>query len=89
MDPKPKSRRELLKGGAAAVGAAAAGAAVSKTAFAQTPASGPRSPSYAENEAPMVPASDDLVAYGVRSHYVTSKRIPSTTGTRSHPTTLA
>ena len=25
----------------------------------------------------MIPVSDDLVAYGVRSHYVTSKRIPT------------
>jgi len=79
MDRKTKSRRELLKGGVAAVGAAAAGAAVSKTAFAQTPASGAL-PSYAENEAPMIPLTDDLIGYGVRSHYVTSKRIPSTTG---------
>ena len=79
MDPKRSSRRELLKGGAAAVGAAAAGAAVSKTAFAQTPASGPAPslPTYAANEAPMVPASEDVIAYGVRSHYVTSKRIPA------------
>jgi sulfane dehydrogenase subunit SoxC len=78
MDPKSKSRRELLKGGAVAVGTVAAGASVSKIAFAETPASGPAAslPSYAANEAPMVPASDDVIAYGVRSHYVTSKRIP-------------
>src|ERR1700683_1905165 len=79
MDPKPSSRRELLKGAALAVGTVAAGASVSKIAFAQTPASGPAPalPSYAENEAPMVAASDDVIAYGVRSHYVTSKRIPA------------
>ena len=79
MDPKPSSRRELLKGGALAVGTVAAGASVSKIAFAQTPASGPAPalPSYAANEAPMVPASEDVIAYGVRSHYVTSKRIPA------------
>src|SRR5580698_5918502 len=77
MDPKPKSRRELLKGGALAVGTVAAGASVSKIASAQTLASGPALPTYAANEAPMVPASEDVIAYGVRSHYVTSKRIPA------------
>src|SRR5690242_2041818 len=79
MDPKSKSRRQLLKGGAAAIGTVAAGASVSKIASAQTPASASTSalPSYAVNEAPMVPASEDVIAYGVRSHYVTSKRIPT------------
>ena len=84
MDPKSKSRRELLKGGALAVGTVAAGASISKIAFAQSPASDVL-PTYAENEAPMIPVSDDLVAYGVRSHYVTSKRIPATTGYASSP----
>ena len=79
MDPKRSSRRQLLKGGAVAVGTVAAGASVSKVAFAQNPASGPAPalPSYAANEAPMVAASEDVIAYGVRSHYVTSKRIPA------------
>ena len=84
MDSKRSSRRELLKGGALAVGTVAAGASVSKIAFAQTPASDAL-PTYAENEAPMIPVSDDLVAYGVRSHYVTSKRIPATTGYMTSP----
>jgi len=79
MGSKRTSRRELLKGGALAVGTAAAGVSVSKIASAGTPAPGPAPslPSYAANEAPMVPATDDVVAYGVRSHYVTSKRIPA------------
>jgi len=79
MDPKPRSRRDLLKGGTLAVATVAAGASVSKIAFAQTPASGPAPalPTYAENEAPMVAPSDDVIAYGTRSHYVTSKRIPA------------
>jgi sulfane dehydrogenase subunit SoxC len=79
MDPKPRSRRELLKGGALAVGTVAAGASVSKIALAQTPASGaaPALSTYAANEAPMVAPSDDVIAYGSRSHYVTSKRIPA------------
>ena len=70
MDPKRTNRRELLKGSALA----AAGAAVSTSALAQA---GAKLPTYAENEAPMIAADDDLVAYGVRSHYVTSKRIPT------------
>src|ERR1700676_2009650 len=73
VDSKSSSRRELLKGGALAVGAAAAGASVSKTALAQTPA--PALPSYAVNEAPQIPVSQDVVAYGVRSRYVKSVRI--------------
>jgi len=73
VDSKSSSRRELLKGGALAVGAAAAGATVGKTALAETPA--PALPSYAANEAPQIPVSPDVVAYGVRSHYVKSVRI--------------
>ena len=73
MDSKPSSRRELLKGTALAVGAAAAGASVGKTALAETPA--PALPSYAVNEAPQLPVSADVVAYGVRSRYVKSVRI--------------
>jgi sulfane dehydrogenase subunit SoxC len=77
MGSKRSSRRELLKGGALAVGAVAAGASVSKTALAQTPAPAPEPalPSYAVNEAPQIPVSPDVVAYGVRSHYVKSVRI--------------
>ena len=77
MDPKSKSRRQLLKGGAAAIGTVAAGASVSQIASAKAPDPAPALPSYAANEAPMVPASEDVIAYGVRSHYVTSKRIPT------------
>ena len=79
MGSKRSSRRELLKGGALAVGAVAAGASVSKTALAQTPAPAPAPepalPSYAVNEAPQIPVNSDVVAYGVRSHYVKSVRI--------------
>src|SRR6185437_15164343 len=68
-----------LKGGALAVGTVAAGASVSEIASAQTQTSdrAPSLPTYAANEAPMVLASEDVIAYGVRSHYVTSKRIPA------------
>jgi sulfane dehydrogenase subunit SoxC len=84
MDSKPSSRRDLLKGGALAVGAVATGASVSALgpgaitpALAETPASGPAAApaSYAANAAPMVPSTDETIAYGLRSHYVTSKRI--------------
>ena len=87
MDPKPNSRRELLKGGALAVGTVAAGASVSKTAFAQTPAPAPALPSYAVNEAPEIPVSDDVVAYGVRSHYVTSSAYRKTVVPGTSPAT--
>ena len=72
MDSKPSSRRELLKSSALAVGAVAAGP-VTKNALAQDPA--PALPSYAVNEAPEIAVSPDVIAYGVRSHYVKSVRI--------------
>ena len=75
MAPKRTSRRDLLKRGAAVVGAAATGAPLATVALAQTPAG--KLATYAENEAPMIATDDDLVAYGTRSHYVTSKRIPN------------
>lgn len=81
MDSKPSSRRDLLKGGALAVGAAATGAIT--PAFAESPASGPAPASgaatapasYLANVAPMVPSTDETIGYGLRSHYVTAKRI--------------
>jgi sulfane dehydrogenase subunit SoxC len=84
MDSKSSSRRDLLKGGALAVGAVATGASVSTLgsgaitpASAETPATGPAAApaSYATNVAPMVPSTEETIAYGLRSHYVTSKRI--------------
>src|SRR5262249_28502889 len=71
MDSKPSSRRELLKSSAMAVG----GAAVAGPSAALAEASAPALPSYAVNEAPQVPVSPDVIAYGVRSHYVKSVRI--------------
>lgn len=65
------SRRELLKGGALAVGAVATGALTK----AVRPALADTTTSYALNEAPMVASTDATIAYGVRSHYVTSVRI--------------
>src|ERR1700761_1911452 len=82
MDSKSSSRRDLLKGGALAVGAVATGASVSTLesiapALAETPAAAPAAApaSYATNAAPMVPSTEETIAYGLRSHYVTSKRM--------------
>ena len=77
MGSKRSSRRELLKGGALAVGAAAAGASVSKTALAQNsaPAPAPALPILRGERSAEIPVSSDVVAYGVRSHYVKSMRI--------------
>ena len=55
-----------------AVGAVATGAIT--PALAETgPTEGPVS--FTTNASPMVPSTDDTIAYGLRSHYVTSKRI--------------
>src|SRR5690348_12877825 len=76
MGSKLSSRRELLQGGALAVGAAAAGAAATR-AFAQATAGpGAVSPlNFADNEAPQIPTPPDELAYGIRSKYVKSIRI--------------
>jgi sulfane dehydrogenase subunit SoxC len=71
MDSKSRSRRDLLKGGALAAGAVATGA-VGKVV---TPALAETTTSYKLNAAPMVPSTNETIAYGVRSHYVTAKRI--------------
>src|ERR1700753_3613613 len=80
MDSK-SSRRDLLKGGALAVGAVPTGSPLGSgattPALAETPAAGPAAApaSYATNAAPMVPSTEETIAYGLRSHYVTSKRM--------------
>ena len=81
MDPNSSSRRDLLKGSAIATGAAFVGASVARTALAQTAAPAPASapaptlPTFAANEAAQVPVTPDIIAYGVRSHFVKSMRI--------------
>ena len=81
MGSKRTSRRELLKGGAALAGGLTLGVPV----HAQTHdhASGPASGS--ENAYPMIPGNKEMVAYGERSHFVTSVRIPHPMG-KVHPT---
>ena len=71
MGSKRTSRRELLKGGATLAGGLTLGVPV----HAQTHdhASGPASGS--ENAYPMIPGNKEMVAYGERSHFVTSVRI--------------
>src|ERR1700680_1481192 len=71
MGSKRTSRREILKGGATLAGGLTLGVPV----LAQTHdhASGPASGS--ENASPMIPGQKEMVAYGERSHFVTSVRI--------------
>src|SRR5712671_5702294 len=73
MGSKRTSRRQLLKGGATLAGGLTLGVPV----HAQTHdhhASGPASGSG--NAYPMLPSDKAMVAYGERSHFVTSVRIP-------------
>src|SRR5215470_15593089 len=92
MGSKRTSRRELLKGGALAGGftlGAVAGGALSgrftlgavAPALGQTPAPGP-APAH---DHPMISATKGLVAYGERSHFVTSVRIAHPLGGRPSP----
>src|SRR3954467_13513695 len=78
MGSKLSNRRELLKGGALAVGAAAAGAAATRAvAPGVAPgAVGAVSPlNFADNEAPQIPTPPDVLAYGIRSKYIKTIRI--------------
>src|SRR5258708_4042219 len=64
MDSKPPSRRGFLKSGAALAGLAVGGV---RPASARTPAA----------EAPVnTKMTNELIAYGERSHFVTSVRVP-------------
>ena len=74
MSSKKTDRREFLKQGAALASGAAVGAA-SQSASGQL--AGPET---------FIQGSDDMVAYGSRSRFVTSKRIPH--GGRHSPDTF-
>ena len=63
MGAKRPDRRGFLKSGAALAGGLTLGAV--EPASGQTPAS-----------ATMIPGSDEMIAYGGRSRFVTSVRIP-------------
>jgi sulfane dehydrogenase subunit SoxC len=71
MDAKPRGRRKFLKEGAALAGLALGGAA---SANGQTPAS-PSTPAAEHSHDPKELAKE-LIAYGERSRYVTSARVP-------------
>ena len=72
MGSKQPDRRVFLKRGAALAGGLTLGAV--EPAIRQTPASG----QSVEGQSQEVPdySSDELIAYGERSRFVTSKRIP-------------
>src|SRR5258708_28506820 len=85
MGSKRTSRRELLKGGGALAGGVTLGAVA--PALGETPASG-QAPAHEHEPAhdyPMIPGSKGLIAYGERSHYVTSGRIAHPIGGRPSP----
>jgi sulfane dehydrogenase subunit SoxC len=75
MGAKRPSRRELLKSGAALAGGFTLGAAA--PAIAQTHG--------AANEHPMIRGTNELIAYGERSRFVTSVRISHPPGGRPSP----
>src|ERR1041384_7640725 len=71
MGSKRLDRRELLKHGATLAGGLTLGAVA--PASAQTPAAGGQAPAPGPK---MLRGDKDLIAYGERSHFVTSVRIP-------------
>jgi len=76
METKLSSRRQLLQGGALVVGAAAAGAVATRALAQATGAPGSVNlQNFADNEAPQIPTSPDILAYGQRSKYVKAIRI--------------
>jgi sulfane dehydrogenase subunit SoxC len=88
MGSKRTSRRELIKGGGALAGGLTLGAVA--PALGQTPASD-QAPAHDHSMAtgshdyPMIPGNKGLIAYGERSHFVTSVRIAHPMGGRPSP----
>jgi sulfane dehydrogenase subunit SoxC len=87
MGSKRTSRRALLKGGGALAGGVTLGAVA--PALGQTPASD-QAPAHdhgqeSVHDYPMIPGNKQLIAYGERSHYVTSVRIAHPMGGRPSP----
>src|SRR5208337_3224650 len=85
MGSKRTSRRELIKGGGALAGGFTLGAVA--PALGQTPAwdQAPAHDHPPAHDYPMVPGSKGLIAYGERSHFVTSVRIAHPMGGRPSP----
>jgi sulfane dehydrogenase subunit SoxC len=78
MGSKRFNRRELLKSGATLAGGLTLGAAA--------PALGQEPATHAEHSSPpMIKGDKDKIAYGDRSKYVTSLRIPHPVGGNSRP----
>ena len=82
MGSKRTSRRELLKSGGALAGGLTLGAVA--PALGQTPASAGHDHSIADSS-PMIVGNKEQIAYGERSHFVTSVRIPHPMGGRPSP----
>jgi hypothetical protein len=88
MGSKRTSRRELLKSGGALAGGVTLGAVA--PALGQTPASD-QAPAHDHSAAtgshdyPMIMGKKELIAYGERSHFVTSVRIAHPMGGRPSP----
>src|SRR4026209_1662510 len=80
MGSKPLNRRELLKSSAALAGGLTLGAAAPAIGAQQSPESHHAPPSW-----PMIKGDKDMVAYGDRSKYVTSVRIPHPVGAGARP----
>ena len=100
MDSKRTSRRDLLKGGAAAAGGLAAlgqtQAAAQLSPYGtpvhdQMPnmAMSDNMPMVTPDKTPMIKGTKDLIEYGQRSHYVTSMRMPHPMGGRPSPEATA
>jgi sulfane dehydrogenase subunit SoxC len=97
MGWKRTSRRELLKESGAVAGGLTVGALVGGAlagrftlggvapALGQTPAPGPAPAPAPAHDNPMIMGSKELIAYGQRSHFVTSARIAHPMGGRPSP----
>src|SRR3984893_4660800 len=81
MGSKRTSRRDLLRSGAALAGGLTLGVPVHAQVHdhSMAPASG------SENAYPMIPGNNEMIAYGERSHFVTSLRIPHPMGSMASP----
>src|SRR5215469_1394224 len=79
MGSKRTSRRDILRSGAALAGGLTFGVPVHAQAHDMAPASG------SENAYPMIPGTKEMIAYGERSHFVTSVRIPHPMGSMASP----
>src|ERR1043166_6484313 len=78
MGSERTSRRQLLKSSAALAGLSL-GVPLHAQANEQAAASG------SENAYPMLPYNKEMIAYGERSHFVTSVRIPHPFGSKKSP----